>query len=174
MTAAATTEFWHYARAGQQHGPIEASAFRAMAARGEILPTDLVWTTGMPQWVAAGSIEGLLPARSANEPPPIPPPAPQPIGYFAPPSHQPEDSLGTRMMLPVGRTGLSITAGYLGLLSLLPIFAPFALIVSMLAIRELRRKPHMHGMGRAIFGLIMGIIFTLGLILLVGLALSGR
>ena len=63
-----------------------------------------------------------------------------------------------RWLLPVGRSGWAIAAGYLGLFSFVPIFAPIALIISIVAIRDIKKHPQRHGMGRAIFGLIMGIL----------------
>lgn len=66
-----------------------------------------------------------------------------------------------RMLLPVGRSGYAIAAGYLGLVSVLVIPAPLAVIFGILAIRDIKYNPHKHGMGRAIFGIIMGAIFTL-------------
>ena len=68
------------------------------------------------------------------------------------------------MLLPVGRSGWAIAAGYLGLFGLLILPAPLALIISIIAICDIRKskttgKPK-HGMGRAIFGLIVGIIGT--------------
>ena len=83
------------------------------------------------------------------------------------------DSAAARAILPVGRTPLSIVAGYLGLISPLVIFAPVALIVGIFAIRDLKAHPEMHGLGRAWFGAIMGGIFTaLGIIGLIGGVLS--
>jgi hypothetical protein len=70
-------------------------------------------------------------------------------------------SAGMRMLIPVGRSGWAIAAGYLGLFSVLVIPAPIALFISIMAIRDIRRHPDRHGMGRAIFGLIMGGLFTL-------------
>ena len=75
------------------------------------------------------------------------------------------DNAGVRMLLPVGRSGWAIAAGYLGLFGLVVIPAPLALIVSIIAIIDIRKskstvKPK-HGMGRAIFGLIVGIVGTL-------------
>ena len=68
------------------------------------------------------------------------------------------------MLLPVGRSGWAIAAGYLGLLSLIVVPAPFALIVSLIAIRDIRKsrtsEDPKHGMGRAIFGLILGLAGT--------------
>jgi len=68
------------------------------------------------------------------------------------------------MMLPVGRSGLAIAAGYLGLFAILLLPAPFALITGILAVRDLRRNPHKHGMGRAVFGIVSGAVFTLALL----------
>lgn len=68
------------------------------------------------------------------------------------------------MLLPVGRSGWAIAAGYLGLFSLIILPAPIALIVSIVAIRDIRQSRTWdhpkHGMGRAIFGLVMGILGT--------------
>jgi hypothetical protein len=66
-----------------------------------------------------------------------------------------------RMVLPVGRPPSAIAAGYLGLLSLIPIFCIPAIIVSLRALWVLKRNPELHGRGRAWFGLIMGTIVTL-------------
>ena len=66
-----------------------------------------------------------------------------------------------RLLLPVGRPGLAIAAGYLGLLSLLPYVGFLSLIVSWLALRKLKRHPELSGRGRAYFGLVMGVITSL-------------
>jgi hypothetical protein len=66
-----------------------------------------------------------------------------------------------RMLMPVGRPASSIAAGYLGLFSLLPFFGLIAILVSLIALRTLKRNPHLSGRGRAYFGLIMGILTTL-------------
>lgn len=74
------------------------------------------------------------------------------------------DDAGMRLLMPVGRSGWAIAAGYLGLFSLVLVPAPFAILVSILAIRDIRRSAGSakvkHGMGRAIFGLVMGILGT--------------
>ncbi len=71
------------------------------------------------------------------------------------------DDAGMRLLLPVGRSPLAIVAGYLGLVSVIFIPAPFALVIGILAIIDIKKNPHKHGMGRAIFGTVMGLIFTL-------------
>ena len=73
------------------------------------------------------------------------------------------------MLLPVGRSGWAIAAGYLGLISVLLFPAPFAIVCSAIAISHLKKNPKLHGMGRAIFGLVMGIggVFVLAISLIV-------
>lgn len=101
----------------------------------------------------------------------IPTPHPPPIPNTGA-SGRIGDDAGMRFLLPVGRSLWAIAAGYLGLFSLVLIPAPISLIVSILAIRDIRRSKQTahakHGMGRAIFGLVMGILGTLllGIILI--------
>lgn len=87
-------------------------------------------------------------------------------GEYLDPSLKPastsiEDDPNIRMLLPVGRSGWAIAAGYLGLFAVLPVFGVVAIIVGILAIMHLRRRPDLHGWGRAIFGLAMGGLFTI-------------
>ncbi len=65
------------------------------------------------------------------------------------------------MIVPINATPLSIVASYLGLFSFLfcPL-APIAVIVSIMALRDLKAKPKAGGKGRAIVGLILGIVAT--------------
>ena len=69
-----------------------------------------------------------------------------------------------RMVIPVGRSVWAIAAGYAGLFSLVFFCAPISLILGIVAIYDLRKHPEKHGWGRAIFGLVMGLIFTFGLV----------
>ena len=70
------------------------------------------------------------------------------------------EDAGMRLLLPVGRSGWAIAAGYLGLFSFLVVFAPICLVVSIVAALHLRRNPKLHGWGRTIFGLVMGGLGT--------------
>ena len=88
-------------------------------------------------------------------------PPPKPLG----------DNAGVRWALPVGRSGWAIAAGYVGLFAVLLIPAPVALILGIVAIVDIRRHPKRHGMGRAIFGVAMGALFTLPLLILLVLTL---
>ncbi len=100
--------------------------------------------------------QGEVPMASPVFVPPIPPPA-------AAAPHEP--SLGERMLLPIGRSGWAIAAGYLGLFCLAVVPGPIALIVSLIAIVDLRKHRKKGGWGRAIFGLIMGLLSTAILLL---------
>jgi hypothetical protein len=94
--------------------------------------------------------------------PQTPPPLPKPARFG--------DTAVERMLLPVGRSGWAIAAGYLGLFSLIVLPAPIALIVSIIAISDIRKSRAAvhpkHGMGRAIFGLVMGILGTGALVMI--------
>jgi hypothetical protein len=133
----------------------------AWARAGSLWPDDLVWTDGMANW---------QPARTLADLAALIPPGRAPVGYYAPPPPAYSDGgqdAGIRMLLPVGRSGWAIAAGYLGLFSVLLIFAPFALIAGIFAVRDIKQDSTKHGMGRAIFGIVMGGLFTIGLIVMI-------
>jgi len=90
-------------------------------------------------------------------------------GYNAPP---PQRGRGLEMLLPVNRAPLAIVAGYLGLFSLLLLPGPVAVVVSVMALRQLKTKPDVGGRGRAWFGLIAGSIASLSLLIIVLNALA--
>ena len=82
-------------------------------------------------------------------------------GQPPPPAKALGDDAGMRLLLPVGRSPLAIIAGYLGLISLIILPAPLALLFGILAVVDIRRHPEKHGMGRAIFGIVMGALGTI-------------
>jgi len=166
---------WYFARNGQQHGPITYAQLVQQARGGMLSPGDLIWKEGMSEWQPAARVGGLFdPAGPASKsPPPLPRadarpvPMPAPLGYATPqsrPQHDIGQDAGIRMLIPVGRSGWAIASGYLGLIALFPLvglpFAIGAIVTGILAIREIRRDPTKHGMGRAIFGLIAGGLMT--------------
>jgi len=135
----------------QQTGPFNEDHVLAGLRDGVYAMSDLAWREGMAGWER---LENLYPAT----PPPIPSSVvPQKVEQLG-------DNAGIRLLLPVGRSGWAIAAGYLGLFSVLLIFAPICLVVSIVAIRDIQKSKSSehpkHGMGRAIFGLVMGIPFT--------------
>ena len=94
-----------------------------------------------------------------------------------PPPARMEENAGLRMLVPVGRSGWAIAAGYLGLFAFLILPAPVALIVSVIAIRDIQQSRGSqypkYGMGRAIFGLIVGLFGSLALLVAVAGSLAG-
>ena len=51
---------WYYARKGERFGPVPLAKVRALAEQGWLMPTDLVWNPGMPDWQPAASVKGLF------------------------------------------------------------------------------------------------------------------
>lgn len=76
-----------------------------------------------------------------------------------------DDSAAMRMIMPIGRSGWAIAAGYLGLFAVLILPAPFALLTGIIAVMDIRKHPDKHGMGRAVFGIILGALGSIVLIL---------
>jgi hypothetical protein len=66
---------------------------------------------------------------------------------------------------PPTYSGWATAAGYLGVLSVFAAPAPFSVVASSLALRDLRRNQEKRGRNRAIFGLVMGLLGTAGLVL---------
>ena len=74
-----------------------------------------------------------------------------------------------RMLMPIGRTPLSIVAGYVAFFSVLLVPAPLSLTLGICALVQLGRRPGTYGRGRAIFAVVMGAVFTP---VLIGLVIS--
>jgi hypothetical protein len=51
---------WHLSRGGQTYGPYTWAQLRELARQGQVAPTDLVWTSGWPEWVPAARGPGPL------------------------------------------------------------------------------------------------------------------
>ena len=81
------------------------------------------------------------------------------------------DSALLKAVLPVGRSGWAIAAGYLALFSVLLVPAPFALACGVMAMRDIGRHPDRGGRGRAVFGIVMGVLGTVALVALIGMPL---
>jgi len=149
---------WYYRRGETQMGPVSWEDLVHTARAGGLGSGDLVWTEGMAQWQAAATIPGLLPVIPPRQAPSMPPAQPAYSPYAAPARPSQGDDPVVRMLLPVGRSGWAIAAGYLGLVSILGIFGPFALITGIVAVMDIRQHPEKHGLGRAWFGIIMGAL----------------
>lgn len=84
------TEQWFYALDQQRLGPVSFLILQQFAASGQLKPSDLVWTTGMSEWVPASTVAGLVPAQPQSPPhlpshPASPPPSDGSTFYDEPP-----------------------------------------------------------------------------------------
>jgi hypothetical protein len=78
-----------------------------------------------------------------------------------------DDSL-LQWVIPVGRSPYAIVAEHCGLLSLgCALLGPLGIIFGALAIRDIRRRPGLTGLPRAILGIVLGTLGTLLLVLFV-------
>ncbi len=77
---------------------------------------------------------------------------------------QPLNNPMMRLLIPVGRSGWAIAAGYAGFFAMLIIPAPLAILLSCVAIWHLRKNPDLHGWPRAIFGLVLGLFGSMILV----------
>ena len=141
---------WYVQVGGVQKGPFPEPELLARIADGRLLPEHAVWSAGMQQWVPAGQVQPFAAAFAGIR------------TMTSAPARMGDDAL-LRAILPVGRSGWAIASGYLGLLSVLLIPAPFALATGIAAIVSIKRNPAKHGMGRAIFGIVMGALGTAAL-----------
>lgn len=138
-------------RNGKVVGSFEHDQLRQMYETGVMQASDHAWTEGMKEWQ---TLAALFPALS---PPPVPPRPPA-----AAPQPRPMAPNGClAMVIPIGRSGWAILAGYLGLVSVLLLPAPFAIWCGILAIRDIKQNPMKLGLVRAWFGIIAGSFMML-------------
>ena len=156
-----TDSNWFYADGATQIGPVSLAQLQQLVTAGTVTPATMVWTSGMAAWSPAGQVAALFAPGSVP---------PSTIGYAHQRPGEQRDigqDAGIRMLIPVGRSGWAIGAGYAGLFALIPFFAPIALIVGTIAVIHLKRRPDLHGWPRAIFGLVMGIVFSILLLMMI-------
>ncbi len=145
---------WFYGVAANRIGPVSADELQRRARLGQVAPGTLVWSDGMPQWVRAGTLPFLYPPGTV-----IPP----------------DDGGALNLLIPMGpQSGWSIAAGYCGLLGMLfAIPAPFGIVFGIMGLRDLKRHPGKRGKGRAITGIVLGSLVTLGIIAVIVLDAMG-
>ncbi|MGE3108894.1 MAG: GYF domain-containing protein [Phycisphaerales bacterium] len=174
---------WYYATGAEPTGPVPLHEIETRITSGLIRRRTLVWTAGLTEWIPAERVEafrplfpehpGPAPARDTGGPAPTPvrpPTLPGPVIL------EREHSIGARMLLPVGRSGYALAAGYLGIFALFPflgfVAGALAIVFGILAIRDIRRHPQRHGLVRAVVGISLGglsviahVIMAIGLLM---------
>lgn len=64
---------WYCTRDGKSRlGPFTAEQLKQLATSGMLAPADLVWKQGLPRWVPASQVKGLLPTGGTNLPSRLP------------------------------------------------------------------------------------------------------
>jgi hypothetical protein len=151
---------YQISRNGKPVGAFDLNQVRQMYASGLLMASDFAWTQGMPDWQSLGVLLG-------SDVPPAFPPNAQPAAVQNRPA-EPNGCLA--LVIPIGRSGWAIGAGYLGLLSPLVIPAPFAILCGVMAIKDINKNPEKLGLVRAWFGIIAGAAVIL--MALVGIIVS--
>lgn len=144
---------WRVRRGENQSGPFTAVELGQMAASGRLLVTDFVRKDGMPQWQAAGAVQGLFANAAASGPPPLMPPA------LATPTEEGDNTGG---LIPY-KNPKALVAYYTGIF-----LSPFCIIglplgivpivFGILGLRERKKKPAIKGSAHAWIGIVLGSI----------------
>lgn len=143
------SDIWYYHQLGANHGPVDFNHLQYLAISGQILPDDLVWKEGLPEWIAAGRVPGLIKASPGLSAMPT---APVYVGVNpAQPGDFPRVS------------GLSVASLVLGLLGwLCGIGSILAIIFGAVALHQINEsRGRVTGKGMAIAGLVLGIVFAI-------------
>lgn len=76
---------WFYVQHKQRVGPVSIAELCRLAARSQLLPTDMVMNSGTRKWMPAREVKGLFPyASGPSQPPTIQAPATIPENPPAP------------------------------------------------------------------------------------------
>jgi len=125
---------WYYDLDGaRRKGPVSLDELKARIVAGTVQKTSKVWREGQTGTLTAGAIQN---------------------GFLTP------TDPAMAWLVPVGRSGWAVAAGYCGLLSMIPVVHLAALLFAGLGIRQLQRQPELRGWGRIALGLVGGVIFT--------------
>jgi hypothetical protein len=147
-------------RNGKVVGTFDYDQLRQMYETGVMQASDHAWTDGMKEWT---TLAALFPALS---PPPVPPrPAAIPPPAYAPQPKPAATNGCLALVVPVGRSGWAIAAGYFGLFSILILPAPLAIWFGVMAIRDIKKNPEKMGIVRAWFGILAGSFVILFLVI---------
>jgi hypothetical protein len=152
---------WFYSANGQAIGPVTFDQLRQLGADGRLAHADLVWAEGTPDWVAAGTVAGLLPPAHAQVPTPPPPDIRQPYAQSA------VEYYGNRPNhAGQSHNGMAIAGFVLSLV--LPLFG---LIFSLIALNGMKTSGNPEGKGLATAGLVISIVLlSLVCLYFIGLA----
>jgi hypothetical protein len=85
-----------------------------------------------------------------------------------PPPRPAADDPALRLVIPIGQSPWAVAAGYVGLFSIAICFlGPVAVLLGILGLRQIKRNPQMHGGYRAIVGIVLGALSSLGFVAMI-------
>jgi hypothetical protein len=144
------TDIWHYHQLGTNYGPVDFSHLQYLVSVGQLSADDLVWKEGMPEWLPAARVPGLVkpnPASAMGSPP---------VGFYVgavTQGYSPQAAIFPRV------SGLSVASLVLGILWLWGIGSVLAVIFGSVALHQIRQsRGHLTGTGMAVAGLVLGIV----------------
>ncbi len=129
-------------RGGQRFGPYSRDQIRAHLAEARMTPSDLVWAQGMPGWLQASQVSGLLPS-------------------FSPSAHSSYHPLSSNSVESTQTSGLAVASMIFGIVSLMGACAfviptLIAIVLGHVALSQCNNNRNLKGKGMAIAGLAMG------------------
>jgi uncharacterized protein DUF4190/uncharacterized protein DUF4339 len=134
---------WYYGSATNRQGPVHGTRLQELVKAGWIRRETLIWREEWPTWRPAGQFPFLFATQ-----------------------HEADPALG--LLVPTGpQSGLAIAAGYCGIFSIFPVLAPVAIILGVLALKDLKAHPEKKGAGRAITGIVLGTFVSVVVLLLI-------
>ena len=150
---------WYYHQFGTTNGPIDFARLQQLADAGQLVGEDMVWKEGMPEWVHAARIPGLIRPAGATTRAPVSSDASVTQSQFG------------AMTEPPRVSGLAVASLVLGILWLFGIGSLLAVIFGAVAIHQIRiSRGRLTGTGLAVAGLTLGIVF--GALQLLGMVLT--
>lgn len=69
------SQAWYYAKNNHRLGPVPLAELRSLVAKGDLQPSDLVWSDHLPGWVPARKVRELFPSQPADSVPGVRVPA---------------------------------------------------------------------------------------------------
>ena len=132
---------WYYEAGSDRCGPFTLEQMKELVTAGAIRRQTRVWRPGSDETALTHAGE-----------------------FLAELEVKPNHNGDLAYVLPVGRSGWAIAAGYVGLFSFIPLISYAGIVVSSVAAWHLRRNPKLRGWGRVITGFVisvpMSILYT--------------
>jgi type IV pilus assembly protein PilA len=139
---------WFYTRGGQQQeGPVSAESVRQMLMTGHILPWDLAWCEGMPQWQPLHAIPDFAAVAQMKATAGVPGGT---LGYQGQATVPTSESYRNAVIAFVVSLVSLVCCGF--------VFGVVAIVLAVTSQNEMKRSGDLRGYGFATAALIIGII----------------